>query len=120
MPGGTPYVFANYPTPNSKEKEHRNKKKNNSHNEIRNDEINRKMLKTQIDNITKKRNIRLKMKEEIRLPSNRATSRPRALERRSDEKVGEREMGDGSGKNNGMHNHARVLKHKIYKKGMAN
>ena len=35
MPEGTPYVIANHPTPNTKEKKYRNKKKNNSQNDIR-------------------------------------------------------------------------------------
>ena len=58
----------------------------------------------------KKRDIHIKMKEEIRLPSNRETSRPRALERRSDGKVGDNEMGDGSGAGSGMHSHTWILK----------
>ena len=77
-------------------------------------------MKTNIDKIKKKRNMRLTMKEEIRLPSDRATSRPRALERSSDKKSGEREMGDGSGTNNGKHNNTIILEDTFWKSGMAN
>ena len=77
-------------------------------------------MNTNIDKIKKKNDIRLTMKEGIRLPSDRATSRPRALERSSDKKGGEREMGDESGINDGMHNHTRILKSTSCKKGMAN
>ena len=80
-------------------------------------------LKTRKDNIIIIiiiRNIRLKRKAVIRLPSDRATSRPRALERSSDKKSGEREMGDGSGTNNGKHNNTIILEDTFWKSGMAN
>ena len=60
-----------------------------------------------------KSNIKLKRKEIVRQPSDRATSRPRALERSGDKKGGEREMGGGSGTNNGKHTSTRILQSTI-------
>ena len=107
MPEGTPYVSSNYPNPNLRKD--CITKMRNTQNDTQDDETKRRYIEDQEGQDKQERNIKLEKKEIARQLSDRATSRPRALERSGGKKGGGREMGGGSGANNGKLTNTRVL-----------
>ena len=111
MPEGTPYVSSNYPNPNLR-KDYITKL-GNTQNDIQNDETKGRHAEEQKVQVKKEKKHTLERKEIARQLSDRATSRPRALERSGDKKGGGREMGGGSGANTPKHTITRILQNTI-------